>query len=97
MSWYPTDLVLCPKCRSRFSTPIDMLEHKKCCKIPGDGQGGIVAKLGALGSESVRVTRGRVELEKTISFTMMTGEKCRGRIWMINEAAVFIEIDVRYL
>ena len=74
------------------STPIEMFNHKRCCKVRRDGNGGIVIKLGTLGSEAVRVTRGRVEEGKTISFTRLTGEKMTGRVWKINEAAVFIEL-----
>ena len=74
------------------STPIEMLNHKRCCRVKRDGVGGVIVKVGTQGSESVRVTRGRVEEGKTISFTRLTGEKLTGRVWKINEAAVFIEL-----
>lgn len=31
MSWYPPELVTCPGCGSRFSTPIDSYEHRRNC------------------------------------------------------------------
>lgn len=37
MSWYPTELVTCPVCWDRFSTPIEQHQHRHLFR----GEGGV--------------------------------------------------------
>lgn len=93
MSWYPAEMVRCPRCRSRHSTPIDKLNHQRNCRVPTDGQGGVIAKVGTHGSESIKVTRGIIEEGKSISFIRANGVKYTGRVTnIVRDVAVFIEL-----
>ena len=95
MSWYDKDLVTCPACRSRHNTPIDCFEHRRSCSVPFVN-GFVIAKVGDWGSEPIKVTRGIVEVGKTIWFNRTDGTKARGKVKsIIRHTVVFIELPER--
>ena len=92
MSWYDKDIVTCPVCRSRHSTPIDCFEHRRNCKVP-NADGFVIAKVGDYGREPIKVTRGVVEEGRTIWFKRADGTKARGKVKsIVRDTAVFIEL-----
>ncbi len=87
------ETIRCARCRRVFSTPIEHFNHRRCCQVPSDGQGMVIAKVGTHGSEGIKVTRGFVEVGKRISFIRSNGVKCTGTVAnIIRDVAVFIDL-----
>jgi len=93
------ETIRCARCRRVFSTfsiwqaYIDRSNHLRCCQVPSDGQGMVIAKVGTHGSEGIKVTRGFVEVGKRISFIRSNGVKCTGAVTnIIRDVAVFIDL-----
>ena len=74
----------------------DFVVSRVCRELSGlvevAGDVPIVAKVGTHGSEVIQVTSGIIRVGSPISFVRLSGEKCQGRVTMVNEAAIFIEL-----
>lgn len=81
----------CPFCRSRFNTPIDCDQHRRCCPVPYvDGY--VIVKVNDWGREPVKVKRGIVEEGRMISFVGSDGKRKTGKVKSIlRKEVVFIE------
>lgn len=99
MSWYPTELVKCYRCGKRFSTPIEKLSHQGNGGVTGRGclvnrvnDNLVICKVGTWSSEALK-TRNVIEVGKVITVQRHSGEKFRARVTMINESAVFLDME----